>query len=58
MSMGGLVIGIQSTILIRPENFDIDLGVVFVVSLICALCIGGLVAGVSTNRAQAVDNYV
>lgn len=58
MSMGGTVIGIQSMILIKPENFNIDLGVVFIVSLICALCIGGLVAGVSTNKQQAVDNYL
>ena len=58
MSMGGTVIGIQSMILIKPENFNIDLGVVFLVSLICALCIGGVVAGVSTNKQQAVDNYL
>ena len=57
MSMGGAVIGIQSMILIQPKNFNIDLSIVFVVSLICALCIGGLIAGVSTNQRQAVDNY-
>ena len=56
MSMGGIVIGIQSMILIQPENFNIDLGVIFVVSLICALCVGGLVAGVTSNQQQTVDN--
>ena len=57
MSMGGIVIGLQSMVLLKPENYNLDLGVVFIVSLICALCIGGLVAGVSANRQQAVDNY-
>ena len=58
MSMGALAVGIEAIILFKPENFNADLGVVFVVSLICALCIGGLIAGVTTDRSQTVDNYL
>ena len=58
MSIGALAVGIEAIILFKPENFNADLGVVFVVSLICALCIGGLIAGVTTDRSQTVDNYL
>lgn len=57
MSMGAIVIGIEAVILFQPESYNADLGVVFVVSLICALCFGGLVAGASPDRNLSTTHY-
>jgi hypothetical protein len=57
MSMGAIVIGIQATILFKPEKFNADLGVIFVVSLICTLCVGGLVAGATSDQSKLDDNF-
>jgi hypothetical protein len=57
MSIGALAIGIEAIVLLQPSRFDADLGVIFVVSLICALCIGGLIAGASPDRSHLPGNY-
>ena len=57
MSIGALTISIQSLVLFQLAQFDTDLGVVFIVSLICALCIGGLIAGASPDRSYSRTNY-
>lgn len=51
-SMGTIVIGTEAFILFQPENYNTDLGVIFVLSLICALCFGGLIAGASSDLTQ------
>ncbi len=57
MSIGALAIGIEVMVLFQPARFDADLGVIFVVSLICALCTGGLIAGASPDRNHARGDY-
>lgn len=57
MSIGALAIGIEAMVLFQPARFDADLGVIFVVSLICALCTGGLIAGASRDDRQPLSNY-
>lgn len=57
MSIGALAIGIEAIVLFQSARFDADLGVVFVVSLICALCVGGLIAEASPDRSQSTNNY-
>jgi len=57
MSIGALAIGIETVVLFQPLRFDTDLGVIFVVSLICALCAGGLIAGASPDRSNQSANY-
>ncbi len=57
MSMGAIMIGIEAIILFQPDSFNADLGVVFIVSLICALCFGGLVAGASPNTHHPAGHY-
>jgi len=52
MIIGALAIGIEAMVLFQSSRFDADLGVIFVASLICALCIGGLIAGASPDRSQ------
>lgn len=55
--IGVLAIGIEAIILFQPSRFNADLGVIFAVSLICALCIGGLVADASPNRSHPLGHY-
>lgn len=57
MCLGAVAIGIETMVLLRSARFDADLGVIFVVSLICALCVGGLIAGVSPDRTPSHGNY-
>lgn len=57
MIMGTLAIGIEAVVLFQSSRFDADLGVTFIVSLICALCIGGLIAGASPDRTHPLGNY-
>ena len=58
MSMGALIIGVEAVILFQPENYNTDLGVIFIVSLICALCFGGLLAGASSDLNQPKEQSV
>ncbi len=55
--MGAVTIGVQAIVLLQPQRFDTDLAVVFIVSLICALCIGGLIAGASPDSRSQLTNY-
>jgi len=57
MSMGALIIGAEAVILFQPENYNTDLGVIFTLSLICALCFGGLIAGASSDLNQPKEQY-
>lgn len=57
LSLGALTISIESVMLFRPESFNTDLGVIFVVSLICALCLGGLIAGASDPSRPQLKQY-
>lgn len=57
LSMGALIIGIEAVILFQPDSLNTDLGVIFVVSLICALCFGGLVAGSSPDKNLNTAHY-
>jgi hypothetical protein len=50
--LGAIAIGMQSYVLYQPDYLNMDFGVIFVVSLICALCVGGLIAGSTPNRSQ------
>jgi len=50
--IGAALVGIQGVILIAPGRATLDLGIVFVCSLIAALCIGGLVAGASLDHSR------
>ena len=45
MLLGTIAIGMQSFVLYQPDYLNMDFGVIFIVSLICALCVGGLIAG-------------
>jgi len=45
MVLGTISIAMQSFILYRPDYLNMDFGVIFIVSLICALCVAGLIAG-------------
>jgi len=56
MGMGAVVIGTEAVILFQPENYNTDLGVIFTVSLICALCFGGLLAGSSSDLIQPKEH--
>ena len=58
MCMGAVVIGVEAVILFQPENYNTDLGVIFSVSLICALCLNGLIAGTSSNLIQPKEHTV
>lgn len=57
MAIGATAIGIEALVLFQPAKFNADLGVTFVVSLICALCIGGLIAGATPDHTQSLRNY-
>lgn len=50
--IGAGVIGLQTLILIAPDRTTLDLGILFVCSLIAALCIGGLVAGSDLDHSK------
>ena len=52
VSLGAIAIGMQSVVLYQPNYFNMDFGVIFIVSLICALCVGGLIAGSSPDHSQ------
>ena len=55
--IGTFAIGIEAVILLRPNYFSADFAVIFVVSLICALCIGGLIAGSTKDHTETLPNY-
>jgi len=57
MSLGAAVIGIETLVVFQPARLNADFGVIFVVSLICALCIGGLIAGATTDRTDSLKNF-
>ena len=57
MCIGAGAIGVEAIILFQPARFNTDLSVVFIMSLICALCIGGLVAGASPDRSSPFGSY-
>jgi len=57
MTIGALAIGIESVVLFQPARFDTDLSIVFIVSLICALCLGGLIAGASRDEKRTLPEY-
>lgn len=50
--IGAALVGIQMVVLLSPGRATFDLGIVFVCSLIAALCIGGLVAGAALDHAR------
>lgn len=54
MVLGTIAIGVESLMLFQTSRFDTDLGVIFVFSLIFALCIGGLVAGATPERTESL----
>lgn len=47
--IGAVAIGMQGLILYAPERLNIDFGVIFLGSLVFALCVGGLIAGSTTD---------
>jgi len=55
--IGTIAIGVEGLILYQPSHFNMDFGVIFVMSLICALCIGGLIAGSTSNQLEKAPNY-
>lgn len=55
--IGTVGIGIEATILYQPNQFNLDFSIIFVVSLICALCIGGLIAGSTADQTETTTNY-
>ncbi|WP_427451085.1 hypothetical protein [Litorimonas sp. WD9-15] len=50
--IGAALVGIQGIVLLAPGRANLDLGIVFICSLIAALCIGGLVAGASLDHSR------
>lgn len=57
IAMGAVTVSVQCVILFPPDRFNADMGVIFIVSLICALCVGGLVAGASPDRPDNTSRY-
>lgn len=57
VAIGTTAIAIETFILFRPDKFNVDLGVTFILSLICALCIGGLIAGSAPDETHSPRNY-
>ena len=57
MSLGAAAIGIEALVLFQPDRFNADLGVIFIGSLICALCIGGLIAGATPEHKHSLKNF-
>jgi len=55
--IGTIAIGVEAIILYQPDHFNLDFAVIFVMSLICALCIGGLIAGSTSNHTESAANY-
>jgi len=56
--IGTVGIGLEAIILYQPKHFNMDFGVIFIMSLICALCIGGLIAGsTSPDYTEHTANY-
>ncbi len=51
MVLGAAAVGLQALILFNPDWINVDFAIVFCLSLICALCVGGLIAGASLNHA-------
>ncbi len=52
MVLGAAVVGIQGLILFNPDWINLDLGIVFALSLICALSVSGLIAGATLNHSR------
>ncbi len=50
--IGAILVGSQALILMAPGRFDLDSTIIFLSSLIVALCIGGLIAGASLDHSQ------
>lgn len=55
--IGAVAIGVEGLILYQPSRFNMDLAVIFIVSLICALCIGGLIAGSTFDESRHTPNH-
>ena len=61
--IGTIGVGVEAIILYQPDYFNMDFGVIFIMSLICALCIGGLIAGstsdqtAASNQTESTPNY-
>ncbi len=54
---GAGAIGAQTYILYQPDRLNMDFGVIFIVSLICALCIGGLIAGSHSEHSLPREHH-
>jgi len=57
MTLGVCLVGIQAVIILRPGLTSLDFGIVFIVSLISALCVSGLIAGTSLNHTPPAHRY-
>lgn len=57
MLLGIGLIGLQAMILLKPGLTNLDFGIVFIVSLIAALCVSGLIAGASLNHTPPARRY-
>lgn len=55
--IGATAIGVEAMILYQPHQFNMDVGVVLIVSLICALCIGGLITGSTADQSRNSHYY-
>lgn len=55
--IGTVAMGIEAIILYQPDQFNMDFGVIFIMSLICALCIGGLIAGSTEGQTESTSTY-
>lgn len=57
VAIGAAAIGLEGLILYKPDQFNVDVGVVLIVSLICALCIGGLITGSTADQSRNSPYY-
>ena len=55
--IGTVAIGLEAIILYQPNHFSMEFGVIFITSLIFALCIGGLIAGTTSDQTESTLNY-
>lgn len=55
--IGTIAIGVETFLLYQPDHFNTDFGVIFIMSLICALCVGGLIAGSTSHPTDSRPNY-
>jgi hypothetical protein len=57
MTLGALVVITQGLIIFNPAWISVDFAIVFSMSLICALCISGLISGSSLSHARPAKRY-